>query len=160
MSSPDLAGASEQKGAYWERKITSLYMNRVQNVFRMVTQLSIVADASTHSGKEVLISCAFAPNENLGCHALIQHLNTGSLKPSEVDVSTLAVIAKNRKLQRMSAFRQLQAIDHQLAWLSGNRLGLDAFSLKNVEEEKNQEKEDEEKKEKLKEKPNLKVAFQ
>ena len=36
----------------------------------------------------------------------------------------------------MSAFRQLQAIDNQLVLLSGNRLGLDAFSLKNVAEEK------------------------
>ena len=45
MSSPDLAGASEQKAEYWGRKITSLYMNRVQNVFRMITQLGIVADA-------------------------------------------------------------------------------------------------------------------
>ena len=159
MSSPDLAGASERKAEYWEKKITSLYMNRVQNVFRMTTQLSIVADASTHSGKEILISCAYAPTENLGCHCVIQHLNTGSLKPSEVDVSTLARIAKNRKLQRMSAFRQLQAIDNQLALLSGNRLGLDAFSLKNVEDQKNEEEEDEQKKKKSKRKGKLEGRF-
>ena len=121
--------------------------------------LSIVADASTHSGKEILISCAYTPTENLGCHCVIQHLNTGSLKPSEVDVSTLARIAKNRKLQRMSAFRQLQAIDNQLALLSGNRLGLDAFSLKNVEEKKNEEEEDEQKKKKSKRKGKLEGHF-
>ena len=109
-------------------------MYRVQNVFKMITQLSLVADASTHSGKEILVSCAYSPGQSLGCHAVIQHLNTGSLKPSEVNVSVLARIAKNRKLQRMSAFRQLQAIDKQLALLSDNRLRLDAFSLNDVVE--------------------------
>ena len=68
-------------------------------MFRMITQLSIVSDASTHSGKEILVSCAFAPDENLGCQAVIQHLNTGSLKPSEVDVSTSAVIAKKENFR-------------------------------------------------------------
>ena len=134
-------------------------MNRVQTVFRMISQLSLVADASTHSDKEMLVSCAFSPNQDLGCHAPVQHLNTGSLKPSEVDISTLARIAKNRKLQRMSAFRQLQAIDHQLVLLSGNRLGLDAFSLKNVAEEENEEEMPNEKKENQK-RPTLKVVFQ
>ena len=71
MSSPELAGASEAKAEYWSRKITGLYINRVQNVFKMVTQLSLVADASTHSGKEILVSCAYAPSEKLGCHAVI-----------------------------------------------------------------------------------------
>ena len=147
MSSPELAGASEAKAEYWSRKLTGLYINRVQTVFKMVTQLSLVADASTHSGKEILVSCAYAPAEN----AVIQHLNTGSLKPSEVDVSLLAKIAKNRKLQRMSAFRQLQAIDKQLALLSDNRLGLDAFSMKDVmislqEEQKEGEAEEKKKK--------------
>jgi len=82
------------------------------------------------------------------------------LKPSEVDISTLARIAKNRKLQRMSAFRQLQAIDHQLALLSGNRLGLDAFSLKNVAEEENEEEMPNEKEKKNPKRPTLKVVFQ
>ena len=79
------------------RKLTGLYMYRVQNVFKMITQLSLVADASTHSGKEILVSCAYSPGQSLGCHAVIQHLNTGSLKPSEVDVSVLARIAKEQK---------------------------------------------------------------
>ena len=100
------------------------------------------------------MSCAFAPSEKLGCHAVIQHLNTGSLKPSEVDVSLLATIAKNRKLQRMSALRQLQAIDKQLALLSNNRLGLDGFPMKDVmltlQEEQKEEKAEEEKKKKRK----------
>ena len=164
MSSPELAGASEAKAEYWSRKITGLYINRVQNVFKMVTQLSLVADASTHSGKEILVSCAYAPSEKLGCHAVIQHLNTGSLKPSEVDVSLLATIAKNRKLQRMSAFRQLQAIDKQLALLSNNRLGLDGFSMKDVmltlQEEQKEGMAEEEKKKKQKKHKQMEGRFQ
>ena len=163
MSSPELAGASEAKAEYWSRKFTGLYINRVQTVFKMVTQLSLVADASTHSGKEILVSCAYAPAEKLGCHAVIQHLNTGSLKPSEVDVSLLAKIAKNRKLQRMSAFRQLQAIDKQLALLSDNRLGLDAFSMKDVMislQEEQKEGEAEEKKKKKRKIKQMEGRFQ
>ena len=99
LSSPELAGASESKAEYWVRKLTGLYMYRVQNVFKMITQLSLVADASTHSGKEILVSCAYSPGQSLGCHAVIQHLNTGALKPSEVDVSVLA------KMQRTENFR-------------------------------------------------------
>ena len=53
---------------------------------------------------------------------------------------------KIENFKGMSAFRQLQAIDNQLALLSGYRLGLDAFSLKNVEDQKNEEEEDEQKK--------------
>ena len=34
LSSPELAGASESKAEYWMRKLTGLYMYRVQNVFQ------------------------------------------------------------------------------------------------------------------------------
>ena len=76
MSSPELAGASEAKAKYWSMKLDSLYINRVQHVFKMVTQLSLVADASTHSGKEILVSCAYAPTEKIGlscCNSALEH---------------------------------------------------------------------------------------
>ena len=54
----------------------------------------------------------------------------------------------------MSAFRQLQAIDKQLALLSNNRLGLDGFSMKDVmltlQEEQKEGTAEEEKKKKQK----------
>ena len=144
------AGASEEKAEFFraENSQDEVHESSTKRRYRMITQLSVVADASTHSGKEMLVSCAFAPTEHLGCHAVIQHLNTGSLKRSEVDVSTLAVIAKKRKLQRMSAFRQLQAIDTQLALLSDNRLGLNAFSYTQNEEEQEKGQADEAKRKK------------
>ena len=137
--------------SFWREKLSfgaensqdEVHESSTKRRYRMITQLSVVADASTHSGKEMLVSCAFAPTEKIGLlHAVIQHLNK-DLKRSEVDVSTLAVIAKKRKLQRMSAFRQLQAIDTQLALLSDNHLGLNAFSYTQNEEEQEKGQADE-----------------
>ena len=60
-------------------------MYRVQNVFKMITQLSLVADASTHPGKEIFgLVCIFSRSKfGMSCcysafeHGIIEAFRSG-----------------------------------------------------------------------------------
>ena len=129
LKKEDIGGAGEGKAVWWTRKLGVMYNKRIKTTFRMLPQLNMVADASTHSSKEILVSVLYSAAANLGGHAIIQHVKVGNLKPSDLDISVMVNIAKKNKIQRMAAYRQLQAIDHQLKLATDWRLNLDVFAM-------------------------------
>ena len=91
-------------------------------------QLNICADGSTHGTKDILVSLMYSHAEDVGCVAQIQHMPIGPLLPSEVrDISALATLAKKSQLSRFAAFRQLQAMSHQLSLLTNGAKTLSSF---------------------------------
>ena len=106
-----------------------MYSERCADCFKMIAQINICADGSTHSTKDILASVAYSHDYDLGCVARIQHMPVGPLSPAEVDVTVLAAIARKTKLNRFAAFRQLQALSHQVHILTAGRLNLDSFAL-------------------------------
>ena len=104
INNPEFGGAGEGKAVWWTRKLGVMYNKRIKTTFRMLPQLNMVADASTHSSKEILVSVLYSAAANLGGRAIVQHVKVGNLKPSDVDISVMVNIAKKNKIQRMAAF--------------------------------------------------------
>ena len=81
-----------------------------------VLKVVVNSDGSTHGTKDILVSLMYSHAEDVGCVARIQHMPSGPLLPSEVhDILALATLAKKSQSSRFAAFRQLQAMSHQLA---------------------------------------------
>ena len=100
----------------------------VPRVLKSCCQFNICADGSTHGTKDILVSLMYSHAEDVGCVARIQHMPIGPLLPSEVhDISALATLAKKSKLSRFAAFRQLQAMSHQLSLLTNGAKTLSSF---------------------------------
>ena len=72
INNPEFGGAGEGKAVWWTRKLGVMYNKRIKTTFRMLPQLNMVADASTHSSKEILVSVLYSAAANLGGHAIIQ----------------------------------------------------------------------------------------
>lgn len=88
-----------------------------------------MADGSTHSTKEILVSVAWQAELETACFCQIQTMTVGDLDPTEVDLTTLEGILRGRKLERLAAFRQLQSISKQIALLTSGRMSLESFRL-------------------------------
>ena len=118
-----------QENAYrWTRRAGELYETISASRFESCCQFNICADGSTHGTKDILISLMYSHAEDVGCVARIQHMPIGPLLPSEVhDISALATLAKKSKLSRFAAFRQLQAMSHQLSLLTNGAKTLSSF---------------------------------
>ena len=104
INNPEFGGAGEGKAVWWTRNLGVMYNENQDNFSN-------------------------AAAANLGGHAIVQHVKVGNLKPSDVDISVMVNIAKKNKIQRMAAFRQLQAIDHQLKLATDWRLNLVVFAM-------------------------------
>ena len=60
INNPEFGGAGGGKAVWWTRKLGVMYNKRIKTTFRMLPQLNMVADASTHSSKEILVSVLYS----------------------------------------------------------------------------------------------------
>lgn len=115
---------------YWERKLQWLYGIRSAAAMEQVTQLNLVVDGSTHSGKDILVALAYSPQLNQASLCQIQYLPTGVLQPSELnDLSSFVAIAKKSKVERTASFRQIAAINNQLRLLTNGATTLASLKV-------------------------------
>ena len=110
-----------------------MYQDRTQLMFGTPGgphHWNVVADPGTHAYKDCLVSLIYSWELNAGCYPKWTQLLPGkSLAPGEVDLLSCTEEARrNNKLERVSAFRQLQGLSHQINLVSGGRLTLDSFS--------------------------------
>ena len=93
-------------------------------------QINLIADGSTHSTRDCLVTVAWANEISAGVFASMQVMQTGPVSPQDrFDDSLLLEISKRRTLERVAAFRQLQAISHQISILHRGRMDLASFSI-------------------------------
>lgn len=70
-------GCCEGTAEYWIRKYQHMYTARAQLTFCSAVHINIVADAATHSGKDIFAAVAFSWEFNAGAYVNIQHLLPG-----------------------------------------------------------------------------------
>ncbi len=126
------AGCSESRAQVWMQKHQDMYARRRRWCFHGARHLNIVADPSTHSKKETLVSVCWTFEFGVAAHADVQFLPaTSVMLPSEHELPRhLGRMAAEHRLKRVSAFRQLQALSNTIRTL-GNELwsSLAAFRL-------------------------------
>ena len=71
-------GCAEGAADYWIRKYQHMYTARAQLTFCSAVHINIVADAATHSGKDIFAGVAFSWECGAGAYVNIQHLLPGS----------------------------------------------------------------------------------
>ena len=125
-----MSGASDTSAYRWANRIGQIYRQRCATCFGLQRQLNMVADGSTHSCKDILVSVAWQPNLEVACFCQIQQVTVGVLDPSEINLQdVLEQVIRVKKLERLSAYRQLQAISHQISLLTDNRMTLESFRI-------------------------------
>ena len=96
-----------------------------------VTHFNMVADAATHSKKEMFVATLWSWQNDLAAYGDVQLLQPGDIVlPDEQDMTDrIALMAAERRLQRVATYRQLQAYSNILHQARGGRLTLDSFRL-------------------------------
>ena len=115
----------------WINKYIQMYMRRANLSMRIgVNHYNIVTDASTHSCRDTLASVCYSWEQDIAVHMVAQamppgkditHFDQGAMP------GAIALLCAERKLQRVAAWRQLQALSNQLSLLAGKTL--DDFQL-------------------------------
>ena len=116
---------------FWTNKYIQMYVRRASLSMRIgVNHFNIVTDASTHSCRDTLASVCYSWEQDVAVHMMAQamppgkditHYDQGAMP------GPIALLCADRKLQRIAAWRQLQALSNQLKLLAGK--SLDDFQL-------------------------------
>jgi hypothetical protein len=115
------------------QKLQSMYAERRELGFGIGTKhMNLIADPSTHSKKETMVSVAYAWERDLGAICDVQCMPQGkAVLESEANLpERIANLASEGRLERVAAFRQMQAVSSTIHHLTGaRRLGIDFFAL-------------------------------
>ena len=125
-------GCSETCTLLWVAKHQHLYRARRALCFHGVHHLNMVADPSTHSKRETMVTVCWSWECGAAAHGDVQIIAPGSVVlPSEQELPDhIAQLAATCRLERVSAFRQLQALSNTIRGLGNSRWqGLDDFTL-------------------------------
>ena len=101
---------------FWARKFMSMYHKRCQLSFLQENRVVIATDASTHGCRDVLVSLFFSPMSNVAGCAVSQSVGLSKvLAPNEIPLCQEAEVrAAKREEERLSSYKLLQALSHQL----------------------------------------------
>ena len=114
----------------WTRRRQLIYDERASISLCGASHFNLISDASTHSGREVLVSLLWSHENNTAVILPCQEvLPCDLISPGELDLTdAVERIAKQNKLQRLAAYRQLQGISHQLSLATnGAVVSLESF---------------------------------
>ena len=131
-SDDDTLGCHPRAAYRWTCKLLQMYDQRVSLGFRNVKHYNIVSDGATHSCHDTLVSVGYTWENDLAGFLASQCIPPGkditwfdqSNMPAEI-----AILAAKRKLERVAAFRQMQAISNQIHCLTDGVLNIDSFKL-------------------------------
>ena len=114
----DLAGLSVSwNGMKWRALEVGLYIEDQRDRFSTVPKLMLAADPSTYQGQETMVGLLWSWELRHACYAPVQVMPASSLVvPDELPMSgELMALLLQRKLERVKAYRELQAWSAQLS---------------------------------------------
>ena len=109
-----------------------MYGERLKQSWRSVNHICLSADASMHANQDALLGISWSWELNQACYASIQNMVPGKKIYEHEDLlaHSIAIRAAENNVERVDAYRQLQATNHMLQRLLGR--GLSDFSLSGV----------------------------
>ncbi len=113
-------------------KLLLMYEARALHVFSEENHLAIVTDGSCHSCKDMLISIAYSHRTDSYAHMTGQVLFPSKVVTLadgfEVDPDLERLLAR-REQERLSSYKLMQGLSHQISLISNKRLSLDSFRV-------------------------------
>ena len=123
------AGASEAQAGPWMKKLHKMYAKNRSLWFAGARHLNLVADPSTHSKYETMVSIAWSWEEGVGAIADIQRMPaTSTVLNADMPDRIAELWAKNR-LERVATYQQLQAVSNTILGLGPWQCGLEEFNV-------------------------------
>ena len=104
-------GCDSDRGLWWERKVESLYMSKAKLIFTNIFHWNLVSDPGTHAYKDCMPSVCYSHEIDQACLPQYQELAPGKALIPGCDADLLdglVSLAEEQKLERVSAYRQLQ----------------------------------------------------
>ena len=110
--------------------MNGLYAERMRMAFTGASHLCIVADPATHSKKETMVGLCWSWEEGVAAYGAIQYIpQTREVLPTEQEMPEhIEILWRERRLERVAAFRQLQALSNIIRQ-TGCWGGIDDFRL-------------------------------
>ena len=126
------AGCAGSTGKGWQQKALGMYEDLRTLAFGVgVSHWNMIADPAMHSKKDTFVSVVWSWQQGLAAFGDCQLLAPGNtVLVDEANLpDRLAVLAAERRLQRVKTFRQLQAVSHTLSLMTRGLFTLDSFLL-------------------------------
>lgn len=123
------AGSKEGTVGLWQSKMISLYKSSAVLAFRFFNHFCIVTDSSCHGCKDTLISIFYSHLNDNCAFATCQFMKPGKvISPFEMHLEEhVEYLAARREVERLHAYRFMQAVSQQVEQMSGGRFTLSSF---------------------------------
>lgn len=123
------AGSSEGAVGVWQSKMIHLYNSRAVLAFQFFNHFCIVTDSSCHGCKDTLISVFYSPLNDNCAFATCQWMKPGKvISPLELSLEEhVEYLAARREVERLHAYRFMQALSQQVEQMSGGKFTLSSF---------------------------------
>ena len=123
------AGCGGGTAMAWLVRMNAMYRERRRLGLLGSDHLNIVADPATHSKRDTMASIIWSWQAGIAAHGDLQYIPHGGMLPTEQEMPEhIAQLYCERRLERMSAFRQVQALSNTIKQL-GMWSGIDDFQL-------------------------------
>ena len=107
------------------KRASGMYEERLlQQSWRSVNHICLSADASMHANQDALLGISWSWELNQACYASIQNMVPGKniYEHEDLLAPVISIRAAENKVERVAAYRQLQATSHMLERLVGRGL--------------------------------------
>ena len=132
-STQEELGCNQFADSVWIHKLLAMYYNRSAMPFVAggVNHYCVVADPGTHAYKDCLVSMVWSWELQLGVYPAWQILKPGKeVLEGEANMDgAMERFRQKSKLERVSAYRQIQGLSHQIFLLTKKRHKIDLFKL-------------------------------
>ena len=123
------AGCSGGTSMSWLVRLSAMYRERRRLGLLRSDHLNIVADPATHSKNDTMASIVWSWQAGIAAHGDLQYIPHGGMLATEQEMPEhIAQLYCDRRLERLSAFRQVQALSNTIKQL-GMWSGIDDFQL-------------------------------
>ena len=113
----------------WLVRLNAMYRERRRLGFLGADHLNIVADPATHSKHDTMASIVWSWQTGIAAHGDLQYIPHGGMLSSEQEMPEhIARLYCERRLERLAAFRQIQALSNTIKQL-GMWSGIDDFTV-------------------------------
>ena len=122
-------GTGSSSAEKWAKKVLGICLGKTSLSFLNLPHLQFVTDGSTQSGRETVVTIVYShETDAVGlapaqCVSRVRVISPGEFE-LEPDVEEMAA---KRQVERLSAYRWLQALSHQIALVSRHRLNLASY---------------------------------
>ena len=124
--SADKCGSAD----YWQSKLLSIYLEKCRIATCGAQHFQIITDGSVHSTQDMLVSVLYMPEVNMAIHLPGQALWASKVCQAEdfhdLDESMQRILAR-REQTRLTSYKILQGLSHQLEIATSKRVNLSSF---------------------------------